>query len=249
MRPGQPLLVNAGQAATPESILGANLIDVWSAADATLVSSEVSTVVGRKYGLALPAPSSGQRPGYTASNSNFAGSATVNCARSGNRFLRNAAVPSGFLPVGSRPFAWVIGRITVTPASVAGALIAVRVDANYDADIRQHPDNSWFSFRFYNGATRFAERSGLNTSPHLFGTHIDAALGSSLYFDNALFATQAAGTTATASDPVIAIALGANGVGADPVDMETPMWGICKNPPTTLELTALYALAQQRFGV
>jgi hypothetical protein len=244
MRPGQPLLhVSAPSGASIESILGTNLIDYWHAADASLVSGEVQSVTGRKYGLVMSAPSSGQRPGYTANNATFGGAPTVNTARTGTRFLSTATLPNGLLPTGSRPFIWAVCRVTANAQGTLGCLISIRATVDYDVQVLQYT-NSTVGLQFYDGAGRTSQTiESMGVVPHLIGAHIDAASGSSVFVDGERFAPVAAGTAATIVDTVINITLGANGVWSAPENVEAVMWGICKQAPSAAELRALYHFA------
>jgi hypothetical protein len=234
-------------AASIELILGSNLLDIWYAEDATLVGGDVDTVIGRKYGLAQPAISAGQRPTYTASNPNFRGYPTVNTLRTGVKVLLNTAIPAGFLPLGSRPFQWMVARVTANSPSPEGSLLTLRGDATWDLTLRQ-TTLSVIRLRFFTaGANRLSSKAALGLLPHLMGAHIDPVLGSSLYHDNQLVQTNAIGIAGTPVDPPASIGLGCNGSGTEPENVECAVWGVCQNSPTPTELNAFYAFVAAKY--
>lgn len=233
---------------TVEEIFGASLREIWYAEDAVLVGGEVDKVTGRIYGLTLPAGGGATaRPGFTPSNAALGGKPTIDCAVSGSRYLRNAAVPADFLPSGY-PFMFIIGLSRVIPpVNLEGSSATMRRSATSDWDaVFRVTQTELTYYRFYNGVTRRSIRIDADSGAHLQAGHTDAT-GTSLYFDSRLYTKVAAGNTPL-TGPVDTIALGSNGIGTEIDDYSCAVMGICSSPPPRPDLEALTQWARRTYG-
>lgn len=235
---------------TIESALGANLVDIWYPADAALSGSDVTSLVGQRYGLSLT-PSGVAYPTYNASDANFAGKPSISCYQTGNKYLRNNALPTDFAPAGNRPFAWVIGRWRDTqtfPVVADQCALSLRESGgNWDSTIRVLYAND-FALRVYFGTNLYSQTGTYDTDAHVLGGHLDVVNGSSLFFDGSLVGTNASGTVAL-PDALDVIWIGANGVGSEAANFDFAVAGVCLNAPTAQELAAFYQAAARDYGL
>lgn len=235
---------------TFESVFGSNLIDLWYPADAALSGTDVTSLTGQLYGLALT-PSGTAYPTYNASDANFNGKPSISCFQTGNKYLRNNALPTDFAPAGNRPFVWAVGRWReaqpfATVADQCG--LALReAGGSWDNTVRGIY-NGQIAARVYVGANYFSYSGVYNTSAHLIGGHVHGTNGSSVCFDGALLDSKPAGNAALPG-ALDVIWIGANGVGSEAGNFDFAVAGVCLNPPTADEIAAAYQVAARDFGI
>lgn len=88
------VVVSAPSTPTPATILGAKLVEWWTAdAGITVTGAGVSSWVGQVGGLDMVQGTDGVRPGYSATAWN---SAQPGVTSDGTKYLRSASLPAGF---------------------------------------------------------------------------------------------------------------------------------------------------------
>lgn len=229
---------------TPEVILGSNLAEIWYAEDAVQSGApffEVSSVTGRLQNIVMfPGFNA---PVYEPADSGLRNQPSIKCQDSSGDnalFLSTDVLAESVVPAGNRPFMWCVGR-NRTLTSGTNELFGSATFSAWSNQVIRLGATDQFSRLITDGAYDSASPDAPSTSATIIGcgaTSTDVVY----YVDGEISSTGVLAPDTSLPSPlgVITVGIGNNG---NPSNWNAAVWGICKNLPTSEQLTQLYEWA------
>lgn len=244
---------------TVQTILGANLRELWLAPNAALVGGAVNSIAGSLFGIQLGVVSATQRPVYAASDTAFGGRATIRTQFTSDVVylfvnLTEAQITYllGGAPYNQNLYMFCIARVT-TPGAQANDKCLQQLTSGTTRNLRGQISTAGnVKSSLFNGATTNHQGGGaVDGNTHLFSAY---AQGTQLYsvLDGVATSTALVSGDATWPGPSTtgAVYIGSrSGNPAEWIDARYALWGVCLNPPTSTEYARLLRHARSNYGV
>lgn len=225
-------------------ILGPLLVEQWSAdVGITLVGGKVDVWKGSIGGTALSAAGASNRMTYGADGSNFGGLPVCTAVRATPTYVLGTPAAT-LLPVGSRPYTFVVMRFTSTASNIHSVFSIQTGDAKKHlvySNITPPLRPAYFS-----SVVNLAPLGATDTAVHAFEAAFSDGTNSFLALDGTTLDSSATNSSLTSAATEISIAY--DSAATRGCDGAYALVLLCSSCPSTAQRDAVLRLAKQQWG-